>query len=87
MNKDARRQTIINAMLSAIQQVAPEIEQADIAPDADLRETCDIDSMDFLNMVIALKKSTGVNVPEKDYGQIASFNKMLNYLSEHIIDT
>jgi acyl carrier protein len=82
-----KHQMLVKAILAAIQQVAPEIEEQDIAPDADLRENCDIDSMDFLNVVIALKKLTGVTVPEKDYAQISTFNKMLNYLSEHIIDS
>lgn len=80
MSENEKRQRSINAILAAIQQVAPEIEEKDIEPDANLREICDIDSMDFLNVVIALKKLTGINVPEKDYGQIDTFNKMISYL-------
>jgi acyl carrier protein len=69
-------------ILSAIQEVAPEIEQEDIDMDEDIREECDLDSMDFINYLIALKKSTGVSITEGDYPQVNTFNKMLTYLTE-----
>ncbi len=69
-------------ILAAIQEVAPEIEQDDIDMDEDIREECDLDSMDFLNYLIALKKSTGVSIAEGDYTQVNTFNKMIIYLTE-----
>jgi acyl carrier protein len=78
------QQNIKKVILEAIQIVAPEIEQDDIEMDEDIREECDLDSMDFLNYLIALKKSTGVSIAEGDYTQVNTFNKMLNYLSEKL---
>ena len=71
-------------ILEAIQEVAPEIEQDDIDMDEDIREECDLDSMDFINYLIALKKSTGVSIAEGDYTQVNTFNKMLTYLTEKL---
>lgn len=69
-------------ILAAIQEVAPEIEQDDIDMDEDIREECDLDSMDFINYLIALKKSTGISIAEGDYTQVNTFNKMLTYLKK-----
>jgi acyl carrier protein len=41
----------------------------------------DLDSMDFLNFVIALHEASGVDVPEKDYPQLASLNGCIEYLA------
>ena len=56
MNNVYTQQNIQKMILEAIQEVAPEIEQDDIDMDEDIREECDLDSMDFLNYLIALKK-------------------------------
>lgn len=71
-------------VIDAIQHVAPEIEEEMINPDRDLREECDIDSMDFLNFLAALKNSTGVTIPEADYPQVNTLNKMLEYLNKKL---
>jgi acyl carrier protein len=84
MNNAYTQQKIQQIILEAIQEVAPEIEQEDIDMDEDIREECDLDSMDFLNYLIALKKSTGFSIAEGDYTQVNTFNKMLSYLSEKL---
>ncbi len=84
MNNAYTQQNIQKMILEAIQEVAPEIEQDDIDMDEDTREECDLDSMDFLNYLIALKKSTGVSIAEGDYTQVNTFNKMLTYLTEKL---
>ncbi|NAX48143.1 acyl carrier protein [Photobacterium halotolerans] len=80
MSKDDIRILI----MEAIQSIAPEITEADIAPDEDLREACDLDSMDFLNLLAALKKSCGVNIPETDYQHVRTFTGLVDYLNEHL---
>jgi acyl carrier protein len=75
------KKSIQQLILEAIQEIAPEIEQDDIDMDEDIREECDLDSMDFINYLIALKKSTGVSIAEGDYTRVNTFNKMLTYLT------
>ena len=50
--------------------------------DADLREEIDIDSMDFLNFVIALHETLHLEIPEADYPKLASLNGCLQYVME-----
>ncbi len=73
----------IPAMIAdAMKHIAPEIEIDDIDQDEDLREECDLDSMDFLNLLSSLKKSTGVSIPEGDYNEVRSYNQLKHYLQE-----
>lgn len=77
-------QSIQQRIVEAIQYVAPEIELENIDINEDIREECDLDSIDFLNYLIALKKSTGVSIAESDYSQVKTFNNMLTYLTEKL---
>lgn len=76
MNRDELQQAVIEA----IQVVAPEIEGDEIDADEALREECDLDSMDYLHFLAALKQSTAINVPDADYGRVDTLNKLLDYL-------
>lgn len=81
MNSKRIRRLIIDALL----EVAPEINEAEIDADADLRDQCDIDSMDFLNFITALKHSCGVSIPERDYGCLGTLNLTIDYLKEKLL--
>ncbi|MCP5290003.1 MAG: acyl carrier protein [Burkholderiaceae bacterium] len=50
----------------ALAGIAPEADLASVGDDEDLREALDLDSMDFLNFVIALSQASGVKIPEAD---------------------
>ncbi|WP_428773916.1 acyl carrier protein [Vibrio sp.] len=67
----------------AIKHIAPEVEMDEIDLDEDLREECDLDSMDFLNLLASLKKTTGVSIPESDYPKVRSYNQLQAYLQQH----
>lgn len=63
---------------------------ADIAPDEDvtsiddaksLREQLDLDSMDFLDIVMELRKRHKVEVPQEDYPKLATLDSCVSYLS------
>lgn len=60
--------------------IAPEVEPAMIAPDQPLREQVDIDSFDFLNLIIRLHETLGVDIPEKDYAELRTLDSALDYL-------
>ena len=63
--------------------IAPEADPDTLSDDEDLREALDLDSMDFLNFVIALNERTGVEVPEADYGEVNTVAKAVAYLNGH----
>jgi acyl carrier protein len=74
------RDEVRNTVITALARVAPEIDPAAIDADAPIRRTYDLDSMDFLNFIIALHKALGVTVPEQDYTKLATVNGATEYL-------
>ncbi len=66
--------------LRELHKIAPEAELSEIDPAVDLREQIDLDSMDILNLVIAIHEATGVDIPEADYPQMTSLNGCVAYL-------
>jgi acyl carrier protein len=75
------RETIRAEVLKALTSVAPEIDPASIGPDQGFRQEFDLDSMDFLNFVIALHATLDVEVPEADYPKLATLNGAVEYLA------
>ena len=78
------REELKAIVLEELGNIAPEIEPTEIDPAADMREELDIDSMDFLNLVIALHERLGMDIPEADYGKLASIDAAADYLRARI---
>lgn len=57
---------------TVIHEVAPDADLAALPPDADLRETLELDSLDFLQVVELLSERTGVRIEEEDYPRLAT---------------
>lgn len=76
MNQDEIRNTV----LDVLGQIAPEADLNTIKPDKNLRDQLDIDSMDFLNFLIALDRALQVDIPERDYGKLRTLNACVEYL-------
>jgi acyl carrier protein len=77
MTRDEMR----NAVVQALTSVAPEIDPQRLPADIAFRHEFDLDSMDFLNFVIALHSRLGIDVPESDYVKLATLNGAIDYLS------
>lgn len=60
--------------------IAPEADLAAIGDHEDLREALDLDSMDFLNFLIALGQRTGRRIPEADTRRLFTMEGLLGYL-------
>ena len=75
------REEIHAAVLAALGDVAPEADLSALAPDAELRDVLDLDSMDFLGLIQHLADATGVEVPEADYAQLATLEGCVDYLA------
>ena len=69
-------------ILEELSNIAPEIEDEEVPDDEDMREALELDSMDFLNLIIAVSKRTQIAVPEADYGKVLTLNNMIRYLQE-----
>ena len=67
--------------LQILAEIAPEGDYARLQPDLPLRDQLDIDSYDFLNVVVALHDKLGVDIPEADYRELATLNSAADYLA------
>lgn len=72
------------AVLQALGEIAPEADLAAIKPDVSFREQLDIDSMDFLNFVIAVHEALHVEIPETDYPKLITLNGCIAYLAGRV---
>lgn len=72
------------ALTQELHRIAPDVDVAEIDRGGNLREEFDIDSMDFLNLVIALNKRFGIPIPDSDYPRLASFSEAVAYLANTV---
>jgi acyl carrier protein len=76
---DAEIKALIADILGSI---APEADAAGLAGDEDMRDALDLDSMDFLNMMIALHERSGIDIPEADYPRLFTMDGAVAYLRQ-----
>jgi acyl carrier protein len=67
-------------VLDIIADIAPDEDLSNVKPDVRLRDQLQLDSMDFLDIVMELRKRHGIEVPEADYQQLASLDSSAAYL-------
>jgi acyl carrier protein len=75
------RTDIMHEILTALGAVAPEADLSALDPAEPIRDQLDLDSMDFLNFVVSLHERLGVDVPEADYGKLATVDGAVAYLA------
>ena len=63
-----------------IADIAPDEDLSGLKPDVRLREQLQLDSMDFLDIVMELRKRHGIEVPDADYIQLATLDSCAAYL-------
>jgi acyl carrier protein len=68
-------------VLTSLGEVAPEADPAALDPATPIADQLEIDSMDLLDFMVALSERTGVEVPERDYPQLASVDGCVAYLA------
>lgn len=71
---------VVIAVKDIIATIAPDEELSNLALDVRLRDQIELDSMDFLDIVMELRKRYGVQVPEEDYMQLATLKGCVDYL-------
>ena len=67
-------------VLGVLGDIAPEADLASLRPDVPFREQLDLDSMDLLNFVVGVHAALGVDIPEADYGKLATLDACVAYL-------
>ncbi len=68
------------AVLDILADIAPDEELGDLKEDVAFRDQLELDSMDFLDIVMELRKRYRIQIPEEDYPQLASMKSTVSYL-------
>lgn len=79
---DTDRQALYRVVADELLDIAPDADLDSLAPGEDMREALDLDSLDFLNLIIAINKRLGIQIPEADYGRLGSLDALLDYLQQ-----
>jgi acyl carrier protein len=69
------------AVIAEMKRIAPELEENELQADRPLRDQVDLDSMDWLNFLVALHERLKIEIPESDYRRLGTLNEIVAYLS------
>ncbi|MEO0530163.1 MAG: acyl carrier protein [Planctomycetota bacterium] len=81
------REEIREEILDILGDIAPDEDLSDLDDSKSFREQMELDSMDFLDIVMELRKRHRVQIPEDDYVELASMDSTVNYLEPLMKDT
>lgn len=79
--KKVERIAVRTAVLNIIADIAMDEDTSNLKDDVALREQLDLDSMDFLDIVMELKKKYRIEVPQEDFPKLATLNSCVDYLT------
>jgi len=68
-------------VMGILKTIAPELEEGELQPSVALRDQVDLDSMDWLNFLVAVHERTGIDIPETDYARLVTMDDVVSYLS------
>jgi len=68
-------------VVDILEGIAPDEDLSSLKDDVALREQLELDSMDFLDIVMELRKRYRVQIPEDDYIQLATMDSTIQYLT------
>lgn len=81
-----QKQEIAQVVIDIIHDINPDADCSKIDPAKRLRDQLELDSMDFLDIVMELRKKHGVEVPEVDYPRLATLDSCVEYLYPKLAD-
>ena len=81
MQDEMVEQQIKDIILGIISVVAPDADLSNVKSDVRLRDQLDMDSMDFLDIVMELRKRYKIEVPKEDYPKLATLDSCVSYLA------
>jgi acyl carrier protein len=70
-----------DAIINILADIAPDEDLTDLKDEISFRDQMELDSMDFLDIVMELRKRYRVQVPEEDYTELNSMQSTVNYLT------
>jgi acyl carrier protein len=73
-------------VIDILSDIAPDEDLSTLKDDVRFREQLELDSMDFLDIVMELRKRHRIQIPEDDYINLASMDSTVAYLEPLLKD-
>ena len=77
---------IKQAVLDILARIAPDEDLTELQDEVPFRDQMELDSMDFLDIVMELRKQYRIQIPEEDYEHLASMGSTVKYLTPILKD-
>jgi acyl carrier protein len=77
---------IRDEILDILSDIAPDEDLSGLVDEKPFREQLELDSMDFLDIVMELRKRHRIQIPEEDYKELASMHSTVTYLTPRLKD-
>lgn len=68
------------AVVDTLCRIAPEVSPDELVSTRPLRDQVDLDSMDWLNFLVALHRKLAIDIPEADYAKLVTLDDLLAYV-------
>lgn len=78
-------QEVRSSVVDIIKDIALDEDTTNLKDDVALREQLDLDSMDFLDIVMELKKRHKIEVPQEDFPKLATLDSCVEYLTPKFV--
>ena len=60
-----------------------EVEESEFTPDANLKETLSLDSINLVDLIALVQFNYKITIPVEDLKKIQTFNNLYDYIEEH----
>ncbi len=81
-----KAEEIRSMILEIIHEIVPDEDLSNLKDDVRIRDQIEMDSMDFLDIIMELRKRYGITVPEDDYMKLSTMDSSVAYLEPLIKD-
>ncbi|MEQ8856667.1 MAG: acyl carrier protein [Gimesia sp.] len=72
--------------MDILARIAPDEDLSELDDSVPFRDQMELDSMDFLDIVMELRKLYRVQIPEEDYGELVTMDSTVTYLTPLLKD-
>lgn len=80
------RPEIRQVVIEILERIAPDEDLSNLDDSVAFREQMELDSMDFLDIVMELRKNYRVQIPESEYEHLVTMDSTVNYLEPKLAD-
>lgn len=73
------RDELRRALLDCLGRIAPEVDFATLRPEKRLRDQVDLDSVDWMNFLVAVHAALGIDIPDADAARLTTLDQLIDY--------